>query len=195
MRGYSCCGFAAALLAIGAGDAVAASGDIAACNISAWSTDPDPAGLNVRAGPGADTAVIARLPAPLKVEGYTFGAEVSITGSKDGWFRIEKAVLEDYVGDQKTKVLFEGEGWVTGRFLSLTVNAIDLRRDPSSSAPVVTRLIGEDAEGVGAGPDSFAIERLEACEGNWVKIEGTFLGSAFNGWTTGTCSNQVTTCP
>jgi hypothetical protein len=84
---------------------------------------------------------------------------------------------------------------VTGRFLSLTVNAIDLRRDPSSSAPVVTRLIGEDAEGVGAGPDSFAIERLEACEGNWVKIKGTFLGSAFNGWTTGTCSNQVTTCP
>lgn len=195
MRGYSRCGFAAALLAIGAGDAVAASGDIAACNISAWSTDPDPAGLNVRAGPGADTAVIARLPAPLKVEGYTFGAEVSITGSKDGWFRIGKAVLEDYVGNQKTKVLFEGEGWVTGRFLSLTVNAIDLRRAPSGSAPVVTRLIGEDAEGVGAGPDSFAIERLEACEGNWVKIKGTFLGSAFNGWTTGTCSNQVTTCP
>ncbi|MBN9249892.1 MAG: hypothetical protein J0I86_04805 [Mesorhizobium sp.] len=193
MRDYACCGLAAALLAICTGSA--ASGEIAACSISAWSTDLDPGGLNVRAGPGTDTAVVARLPAPLEVDGYTFGAEVSITGSKDGWFRIEKAVLEDYVGDQKTEVLFEGEGWVSGRLLSLTVNAIDLRRDPSSSAPVVTRLIGEDAEGVGAGPDSFAIERLEACEGNWVKIKGTFLGKPFSGWTTGTCSNQVTTCP
>jgi hypothetical protein len=198
MHGCLFYAFPAVLLAIGTGHAVAASAaakDVVACSISAWSTDTDPNGLNVRAGPGADRAVIARLPAPVEVEGYTFGAEVSITGSKDGWFRIDKAVLDDYVGEQEVKVVFQGEGWVAGRYLSLAVNAMDLRRDPSSEAPVVTRLVGQDAEGVSAGPDSFAVERLEACQGNWVKVEGTFLGSPYRGWTTGTCANQVTTCP
>jgi hypothetical protein len=165
--------------------------DSVACTISAWSTDTDPKGLKVRAGPGPDAPVVARLPPPIKVEDYAFAAEVSITGSKDGWFRINKAILDNYVGEQEPKVVFEGEGWVSGRLLGLTVNATNLRRGPSRNTPVIARL----SSAKGEGPDSFAVDRLYACQGDWVEVEGTFVGHRLRGWTRGTCANQVTTCP
>ncbi|MDP2334450.1 MAG: SH3 domain-containing protein [Reyranella sp.] len=171
------------------------SAGIAPCAISAWSTDRDPRGLDVRAGPGTGSPVIARLPPPLEVAGYTFAAEVSITGSKDGWFRIDSAILNDYVDAREPEVVFKGEGWVSGRRLGLLLNHGDLHRGPTGSAPVVARLVKEDPDGKRHGPDSFIVDRLDACRGNWVEVEGTFLGARLRGWATGTCSNQVTTCP
>jgi hypothetical protein len=177
------------------GIASAHDADVAACAISAWSSDRDPAGLNVRAGPVADAQVIGRLPPPIKAEGYEFAAEVSITGSKDGWFRMDKATVNNYLSDEEPEVVFEGEGWVSGRMLALTLNAGELRGDAAQDAAIVARLIGETAEGQRAGPDAFLVDRLHACRGDWVKVEGSFLGASYSGWTTGTCSNQVTTCP
>ena len=165
--------------------------DAVACTISAWSRATDPKGLNVRAGPGTDALVIAWLPPPIKVEDYAFAVEVSITGSKDGWFRINKAILDNYVGEQEPKVIFEGKGWVSGHLLALTVNATNLRGGPSEDTPVVARLLGARGE----GPDSFAVDRLYACQVDWVEVEGTFAGDRLRGWTRGTCANQVATCP
>lgn len=179
----------------GIASAEADAADVSACAISAWSSDREPAGLNVRAGPAADARVIGLLPPPIEAEGYEFATEVSITGSKDGWFRIDKATVNNYLSDDKPEVVFEGEGWVSGRLLALILNAGELRRDAAQDAAIVARLVGETAEGQGAGPDAFLVDRLHACRGDWVKVEGSFLGTSYTGWTTGTCSNQVTTCP
>jgi hypothetical protein len=186
------------LLLVGSNPALA-SGDstgIVACKIEAWSTDKDPKGLNVRAGPGTDHPVIARIPPRRKIEGEEFAAQVSITGSKDGWFRIESAILPDYIEDDDKEV-FKGVGWVSGRHLGLLLNRMTLLREPSLSAPVVAKLF-KDYKGpndLGGGPDSFVVDRLDACQDSWVEVEGTFLGARLHGWTGGTCANQVTTCP
>lgn len=169
--------------------------DVASCTISAWSTDKDPRGLNVRAGPGTKAPVVGRLPPPLEVEGETFATEVSITGSKDGWLRISRAMQNDYIWDVKTKVVFEGEGWVSGRYLGLLLNHGSLFGGPSLDSPVVATLSGTDADGNANGPDSFVVDRLRACRGDWVEVEGTFLGARLRGWAIGSCANQVTTCP
>ena len=187
------------LVAAGSDPASPASADatdaIAICEIDAWSTDTDPEGLAVRAGPGTDSPVIARLPPPLKVGDEAFAAEVSITGSTDGWFRIDNAILINYIDDEPAKVVFEGESWVSGRYLGLSLNDRYLHRGPADGAPVVATLSRELPDGQYAGPDSFLVDRLHACQGHWVEVEGTYPGTRLRGWATRTCANQVTTCP
>jgi hypothetical protein len=199
MSRYRICIFSAVgLLLVGSRPASAGadSTDIVVCKIAAWSTDKDPKGLNVRVGPGTKNPVIARIPPPREIEGEEFAAEVSITGSKDGWFRIESAVLPDYIEDDD-KDVFKGVGWVSGRQLGLLLNNRYLHTEPSATSPIVARLF-KDYKGpndLGGGPDSFIVDRLYACQDHWVEVGGTFLGTRLHGWTRGTCANQVTTCP
>ncbi len=68
------------------------------CDIHGWSTDRDPNGLNVRAGPSTKAKVLGTLPPPYKFkskgENVPDGGwltEFSIIGFKDGWFLIEGA--------------------------------------------------------------------------------------------------------
>ena len=181
-------GLALAARAVSA--SVPAAATIAVCSISAWVNDTDPNGLNVRAGPSRDAAIIGRLP---QDDDY-FPPEVSITGTQDGWFRIDKAVLDDYTATQR-KVVFEGEGWISGRLLGLLVNDPDLHTAPWAESPVVAHLFYQDSNGSVAGADSFGVTRLISCQGDWVQVEGTFIDAQLTGWATRTCSNQVTTCP
>jgi hypothetical protein len=39
---------------------------------------------------------------------------MSITGSKDGWIRIDRGEVVDYIWSEQDAVVFEGEGWVSG---------------------------------------------------------------------------------
>ncbi len=172
----------------------APAAEVATCDISAWTTDKDPNGLAVRAGPGTGNAVLARLPPPGGVEGYENAAEVTITGSQNGWFRISAATLPDYSGDKPDKVLFKGVGWVSGRYLNLMLNDTVLHREPALESPVVATLAFIDSDGDAVGPDSFTV-RLHACKGDWVEIDASFKDRHFHGWATRTCSNQETTCP
>ncbi len=172
---------------------------IEACAISAWSTDPDPNGLNVRAAPDSTATVIGNLPPAKEVGAERFATEVSITGSKDGWLRISEGWVLDYIWDDPIEFVFKGEGWVSGRHLGLRLNSRNLRSGPSHEAPLVATLAGETG-GIRYGPDSIRVERIHACRGEWVEVEGaleidgTSMGSTLRGWTTGTCANQVTTC-
>ncbi len=163
-------------------------GAINSCELGAWSIDTDPAGTNVRAGPGTNHGIIGRLPPQLKTEGYAFGAEISITGSADGWLRIDKGVMEDYVAGTTT-VAFDGEGWVSARLFTFSVEGNFLRSAPSSDAAPVVDLYS------GGGSDFFATERILSCQGRWAEVEGSFQNQRYRGWTDDTCSNQVTTCP
>ncbi|BCH27721.1 hypothetical protein MesoLjLb_75060 [Mesorhizobium sp. L-8-3] len=180
-----------------AGNAVAqeSASDVAGlggCAISAWSTDKDRSGLNVRAGPGIAYPVIGRLPPPQQLDGEEYATEVNIVGSKDGWFRINSATTNNY-GDADAEVVFEGDGWVSGRFLGRSVEGQYLYGAPSRHAPVIFDF--HDWPGDRKGADYFSLERLLSCKGWWVEVEGTFLGKHLRGWTDDTCGSQVTTCP
>src|SRR5688572_22661235 len=63
------------------------------CSFSGWSTDPDPRGLNVRAGPSATARILGTLPPPEPGEDVEvdFGATFDVVEARDGWFRIENA--------------------------------------------------------------------------------------------------------
>lgn len=171
----------------------AAAAEIAACEISAWSTDDDPNGLAIRAGPGTGNAVIGRLLPPADDESYGY-AEVAITGSRNGWFRISDAIMMDYDGNKPDKVLFKGEGWVSGRYLGLVLNDSNLYREPALESTVVAKLSFTNPNGNLFGPDSYTT-RLHACKGDWVEVDASYEDRHFHGWATRTCSNQVTTCP
>ena len=162
-----------------------------ACEISAWSTDTDPNGLNVRAGPGTGHPVIATLPPPMTVEGAgddEFAPEVWITGSQDGWFRIKTAIWGGpSVGDDD-EPLFEREGWVSGSLLGLAVEGQFLYSGPSHETSTVVDFF----EG---GGDYVVMHRLHACEGRWVEGEATVRGETFRGWASDVCASQLTTCP
>lgn len=185
----------AACLLILPGSALAAGGDagIAACAVPAWSTETSPDGVDVRAGPAADSPVIGNLPPPITpADGYEFATEVSITGSKDGWLRIDRAFLNNYISDDEPEVVFEGEGWVDGDRLGFAVEGRYLRSAPSHDAPPVVDFYERLDDG---GADLFEVERIHACQGFWVDVEGRYDAAPLRGWTDDTCASQVTTCP
>lgn len=183
------------LLMANHGLAQTAAGDTAgiqACEISAWSIDSDPAGLNVRAGPGEDHPVIGRLPPPELIGGDEYGTEANIVASQDGWFRIDRATTNNY-GDGDSVVVFEGDGWVSGRFLRRSIEGLELHVAPAADAQVVFDFA--DHPGEEKGPDYFEFERMRACQGWWIEVEGTYFGKRVRGWSGDSCGNQVTTCP
>jgi hypothetical protein len=181
----------AALLFVLKGNSAAAPAvtdppDVVACMMSAVSTDKDPKGLNVRAGPGTDYPVIGRIPPPKDFPSQVpkdFPAHVQITGSKDGWFRINRASQQHY--DETWTTVFEGKGWVSGRLLGiLGLYELRLHSEPSMSAPVVAEFFHNGPNGEWGGPDSIKVDRLNDCRGFWVESEGTQFGVHFRGWGT-----------
>lgn len=173
---------------------------VEACAISAWSTDPDPNGLDVRDAPEGSATIIGTLPTAREVGADRFATEVSITGSKDGWLRISEGWVLDYIGDDPIEFVFKGVGWVLGRHISLRLNYRYLHSGPSHDTPVVATIVGT-IDGTPYGPDSILVDRIHGCRGDWLEVEGMLridgipYGPHLRGWTTGTCSNQVTTCP
>lgn len=165
------------------------------CRMRAWSTDTDPNGQNVRTGPGMEHAVIGRLPPPQEIGGVSFATEVSIVGSQDGWFRIDAATINNYIVDDGPDPVFEGDGWVSGRLLGLSVEGGYLFTAPTRHAPLALNLA--ENRKLRQGPDypGLRLERLHACMGDWAEVEVTDLGKRVRGWTNDICSSQVTTCP
>jgi SH3-like domain-containing protein len=171
---------AAAGASAAAGDSAQTKGDDAqtkvACDLSAYVTDPDPKGTNVRSGPNKSAPVVKTLPS-------ASDTVVKITGYSGGWFEISRA---ETVGDDE-KVVFEGRGWVHSSLLGLSVgnNGFGppaLHAEPSKQSRVLKRL----------KPDEDAV-KLVACKDDWAKVQ--FGG--LTGWLSseGQCANPLTTCP
>lgn len=165
------------------------------CDFRGWSKDPDPAGLNVRAAPGAGAATVARLPAPRLDGDETHAVEVHVVGGRDGWLAIDRAEFADY-GGAPAKTVFKGHGWVSGRMIDVSAQDERVRDRPAAAATVV------DAPRVlpAGEPEVLRLERIVACRGRWIEIEGSFgppgpgARRATRGWVTDLCGNQVTTC-
>lgn len=160
-----------ALVAGGPAPAARAAQTVVACQIGAYVEDPDPRGLNVRAGPGTGFRVIAVLPA-----GSETPVEVEVTGASGNWVRIRNATAPD-------TLLFRGPGWVYAQMLGLRTSdhgPVSLYREPRRGSTVVSRL--DTSTGV----------TLLGCRGGWARVRVANL----TGWLDpqSQCSLTLTTC-
>ncbi|WP_123649688.1 SH3 domain-containing protein [Lysobacter enzymogenes] len=143
-----------------------------ACSFGAFVAETDPAGLNVRAGPGTAHKVLGTLPPvrhshddpPLRAM-----VEVEVVAGDDGWFKIRAARDNDALIEGPQRPMFKGEGWVSGRKLTVKSQAQAGRQRPDAAAPIA---IGGGADGAGFDSDSFVEHaRLLGCKGRWALVE------------------------
>ena len=164
------------------------------CDFRAWSKDRDPAGLNVRAAPKRDAAVIGRLPAPRDDGGETLAVEFRVVGGDGPWLQIENAGYGDYGNGAKR--VFSGRGWVAAGLVEVGVQDEKVRLGPTSEAGIVD----EPRPAADGNYDFLFLRRILGCRGKWIEMEGEFRverdtpGRAVRGWVTNLCGNQVTNC-
>lgn len=157
------------------------------CEFGAYSSDPDPAGANVRSGPGSEFPVIGVLE-PESDEPYTFTPEFRVKDFENGWFQIGDAVTGDY-GQSVPRTVFEGPGWISAKLVGFDIQDWHLYEAPSTSSAVTDDL--QDwwsTEGV-------HITTIHDCQGGFVNVTLTNdAGETATGWATNLCGNQATTC-
>lgn len=164
--------FLAAMTLVLAGTAPAfaqQSGPI--CNISAYVIDRDTAGLNVRAGPSAQSRV-------LRTISNQGAAVVEIRSHSGSWFRVSRIVdAEDET------VLFTGDGWVHSSLIAIDVANGDPRlyAAPARRSRALARLVADQTH-----------VTLIGCSGDWVRVRA----GRREGWLSraGWCSSPLTTC-
>lgn len=141
------------------------------CEISAYVTDRDPHGLNVRSGPSGGAKVVRTV--------SNQGSGVAqIKGQSGAWFRV--TAITDAETDAS---LFRGEGWVHSSLLGLDVANGDpnLYAEPRAHSRIVATLVADQSR-----------VTLIGCAGRWAKVHT----ARQIGWLSpaGQCSNPLTTC-
>jgi hypothetical protein len=177
---------------------------ITECGFIAFSNDPDPAGLNVRAEPDRNVRVLGRLPAPIDPRGGIFSG-AKVIGYKKGWFLIEEGFNEDPDPRRSKLTVYSGRGWVAANLLTVELFRIKLKFAPNGASADVVNL--EDVEGEPPRDASFVRpRRILGCSGDWVHVEvGLSRGAkplaktdappgAVRGWANGICANETTPC-
>lgn len=146
------------------------------CSVSAFVADTDPAGLNVRGGPGSNFEVIDTLPTNAPVE-------VSIVGVTDGWFLVNEAFSQ-------SQQELEQPGWIYGPLLGVTTTSLDIN-DPEAPASLYESPDG--FSNVKAEVPKFTEVTLVSCSGNWLQVQA----GDTTGWLAvgDQCSNPTATCP
>lgn len=151
---------------------VAGAAPASRCAISAYVTDNDPQGTNVRAAARPGASVVARIPGGAD-------AVVDIVGYDKGWFRI--ATVEQVGDDDRT--LYRGNGWIHGSVIGIDVANEDPRlySTPAKGSRVLAKLVADGSH-----------VTLIGCRGPWAQVR--FNGRV--GWLSpgGQCSSPLTTC-
>lgn len=167
------------------------------CTLGAWSVDPDPKGLNVRAEPSAKAKILGIVPPPRVVpkKYEAFGpepakAEFRVVGYRDGWFLIENiqapGVAYDIPYPASLPKPYLGRGWVAGNKIGAAPAYAGLPFGRLYKAPHV-----EARYEMRTGGTDNPFARVLACSGDWGLVEAE---GGKRGWVRGLCSNQVTTC-
>ncbi len=163
----------------------------AQCEISAWVMKGAPPEFPVRSGPGQDYPIVATIPRPYTDGEEIYFPQVTIIGSRDGWFRISEIITELYGGWPMDPVTtFSGDGWLPGNMLRVWLESPELLARPSDDAQVAFTVSTSSST-----IDNFQLDTLHACQGHWVEVEGQRDGERPRGWIRDICASQVTTCP
>ena len=143
------------------------------CNITAFVTDKDPNGLNVRSAPGESQKVIGNLPTT------KIGVIVDITGSKGNWVQISRAESPD-------KVEFQGTGWVYSQLLGTST------RGYGTQGVSVYKSANTQSSVMGRIPPATGVKLL-GCSQSWALVEHEGL----KGWIEpeAQCGNPLSSCP
>jgi hypothetical protein len=176
------------------------------CDLRAWSADPDPKGLNVRAEPDAKSKVLGTLPPPYKLHmggsentpPNGWRTEFRIVGYRDGWFLVEGARPPGIQYEDETRYPkaapkpYAGRGWVASSkvgasFANGYTRGGGLFQAPHADAHWVPAKNhhGNPLDG-DSGP-----KRILACSGLWALVESH---DGVRGWWRRLCSSQVTNC-
>lgn len=184
-RGHAALGLLAAATALVGcmSDSVAASGKAVPvatavapaagnrCAFGAFVQEDDPAGLNVRAAPSTSGRLLGTLPPSFSSAdnpGFKVRIEVDVTGQDNGWFHVQHARDNEQLTGQAARQVFGGDGWVSGRKLTVKSQATQGRAAPDAkSAPVLAL-----GDGEGFDNDAFVgASHLLGCQGAWALIE------------------------
>ena len=172
--------------------------DVEACDFGALANDHTREGLNIRAEPRANSAILGRL---LVIEnGYheKIAADVHVIGVRNGWFLIEGAGYGDYDLPKRLSPVYAGRGWVSGKLLTTQLRTMTLKAAPDENAADVVEMV-----------DYYGVTAIVDCKGDWLRIETPLSTKdytlkpkllsdgprgAVRGWTRRPCTNQRTTC-
>jgi hypothetical protein len=162
-----------------------------ACAIrGGWSTDGDPAGLNVRAQPSAGAPIVGILPPPEyspefdRVMAVTF----DVIETRDDWFRIANAYRADDDAGQPSTL---PSGWISGRHVGfeLQTDLAFVAPDPRSAVVAAAWM---DSDGAFR---RFEYRHPTECRGEWVRLKVTGHDRIEReAWARGVCNGQETSC-
>jgi len=141
------------------------------CAFGAFVQEDDPAGLNVRAGPSTAARILGTLPPSSTAAdnpGLAVRIELDVLGQRDGWFHVGHARDNEQLTGRPARKLYAGDGWVSGRKLTIKSQATEGRSAPEAGAPVILSLENGDSLD---GDAIVAASRLVACRGDWAEIE------------------------
>ena len=178
------------LLILATGDAHAREAGIyRTCSFTAFVTETDPAGLNVRAGPSSRHTVIGTLPPVYLSQDeppVSAMVEVQVDASQSGWFRIRDARDNVLIVDTP-RSMYRGRGWVSGRSLTIKSQA-KAARDVANRRGGPIKIAGTDFD---AG-NFVSTSHIADCVGGWVLTMNEKY--KFRGWLNRICGIQETSC-
>jgi hypothetical protein len=160
------------------------------CDFQAYSDDSDPAGTNVRSGPGTSYGIVGVLKPESVEDTYSFTPEFQVTAFDNGWFQIGDASYGDYEGEGEKPAL-KGPGWVSAKLVEFEIEDPNMREAPSLDAKVTLKMEFDTAWGL----DRVRLQTIHACEGGFLDVTMiNTAGDTKRGWVTDLCGNQATTC-
>lgn len=143
------------------------------CQLSAYVTDKDPNGTNVRASPSNTAQIIKTLPT------NTLAVIVTLTAAQGDWLKLTKAQGVE-------EIEFQGNGWIYAPLLGTST-----RGYANKSVPVYANANTQNTA-IGRIPSQRGVKLL-SCDRNWALVEYQGL----KGWIEpeSQCANPLTTCP
>ena len=177
------------------------------CKFAGWAIDRDPSGIKVRAAPSSRAAVRGTLPPYVRGPDRYFGVELDITGSHDGWLRIDGAKDDPERSGRPPRATYSGAGWVHGSRLMFVIQS-----GAGYARPDITsrQLVNLDQEWL---TEMGKIRLVVACYKDWALVEFELerrrnpvtnaledlspaerKASRGRAWFRGICWSQETTC-
>ena len=151
--------------------ATIAASATAECSFGAFVQETDPAGLHVRSKPDPWSAVLGTLPPVItsrELDGLKVRVEVQVLESENGWFRIAQAQDNSVLTGQPERTMFKGQGWVSGRKLTVKSQARAAYAQPNIKSPVAFSF----RDGSSFDNDQMIqAGHLIDCQGGWVLVE------------------------